>query len=65
MLFIIGDMQGGDKMACSAACYSDKINRLSCKCNVKGEDSGDPYVVCNKIKMKAVEELVEHDKTKN
>ena len=49
--FIIGDMQGGDKMACSAVCYSDKINRLCCKCDIKGEHSGDPYVVCNQIKM--------------
>ena len=50
--FIIGDMQGGDKMACSAVCYSDKINRLCHKCDDKGEHSGDPYAVCNQIEMK-------------
>ena len=34
--FIIGDMQGGDKMCCSAPVYMDKINCLCCKCDVKG-----------------------------
>ena len=28
MFFIISDMQGGDKMACTSPCYSNKINRL-------------------------------------
>ena len=38
-------------MAYSAVCYSDKIKRLCCKCDIKGEDSGDTYVVCNQIEM--------------
>ena len=46
MFFIIGDMQGGDKMACTSPCYSNKINRLCQKCNVKREDSGNPYIQC-------------------
>ena len=54
---------GGDKMACSAASYSDKINRLCHKCDVKGEDSGDPYVECNKIKMKTIQDLVHDNET--
>jgi hypothetical protein len=45
-VFIIGDMQGGDKMCCSSADYSNKMACLCCKCNVKGEDSGDPFVQC-------------------
>ena len=51
MFFIIGDMQGGDKMACTSPCYSNKINRFCQKCNVKEKDSGNPYVQCQKIKM--------------
>ena len=47
--FIIGYMQGGDKMACSVACCSNKLNRPCCKYDVKGEDSGKPYIMCNKI----------------
>ena len=61
--FIIGDMMGGDKMACSSASYSNKINRLCRKCDVKGEDSGDPYVECNKIKMKIIQDLVHDNET--
>ena len=61
--FIISDKQGGDKMACSAACYSDKINRLCRKCDVKGEDSGNPYIMCNKIKMEPIQKLVEENKS--
>ena len=48
--FIIRDMQGGDKMACSSPCYSNKINRLCRKCDVRGEDSGSPNIKHKNIK---------------
>ena len=50
--FIIGDMQGGDKMCCSAPVYMDRINRLCRKCNVKGRESGNPFIECKKIVSK-------------
>ena len=53
--FIIEDMQGGDKMACSSLFYSNKINRLCRKCDVQGQDSGDPYIKCKNIKMKNIQ----------
>ena len=56
--FIIGDMQGGDKMCCSAPVYSNRINRLCRKCNVKGSESGDPFVECKKIVSKRISDLV-------
>ena len=62
--FIIGDMQGGDKMASSSVCYSNKINRLCRKCNIRGKDSGNPNIECQKIKMKSIQDLVEQDKSK-
>jgi hypothetical protein len=46
-VFIIGDMKGGDKMCRSLAGYSNKMARLCRKCNVKGEESGDPFVQCS------------------
>ena len=57
--FIIGDMQGGDKMCCSAPVYMDKLNRLCRKCNVKGSESGDPFVQCQKIVSNRIRHLVE------
>ena len=56
--YIIGDMQGGDKMACSSPCYSDKMQRLCRKCNVRGSDSGDPYVECKKFLMEPIKNMV-------
>ena len=53
--FIIGDMQGGDKMACSSTCYSNTINRLCRKCDVEGEESGNPFIEYEKIKMKTIQ----------
>ena len=61
--FIIGDMQGGDKMACSSPCYSNKINRLCRKCDVQGQDSGNPNIKCKNIKMKKIQDMVEQDDT--
>ena len=58
MLFIIRDMQGGDKMACSSLSYSNKINRLCRKCDVQGQNSGNPHIKCNNIKMKNIRKMV-------
>ena len=57
-LFINGDMQGGDKMCCSAPSYSDKMNRASRSCDVAGQDCGNPDIECKKIVSRRVEELV-------
>jgi hypothetical protein len=46
VISIIGDMQGGDKIRCTAAAYSNRMSQLCCKCNVKGNESGDPFVQC-------------------
>jgi hypothetical protein len=57
--FIIGGMQGGDKMCCSSAGYSNKIARLCRKCNVKGAESGDPFVKCKRMSMVKIWALVD------
>ena len=59
LFFIIGDMQGGDKMCCTSASYSSKINRPCRKCNVEGKDLGNPNVNCKKISMERVKTMVE------
>ena len=61
--FIIGDMQGGDKMCCSAPVYSNRVNRLCRKCNVKGSESGDPFVECKKIVMEPIQRMVQRNET--
>ena len=48
-------------MACSSICYSDKMNRLCRKCDVRGEDSGDPFIECEKIEMKPIQQMVERN----
>jgi hypothetical protein len=58
VVFIIGDMQGGDKICCSSAGYSNKMNRLCRKCNVRGDQSGDPFVECKRMSMIKIQELV-------
>ena len=58
VVFIIGDMQGGDKICCSSAGYSNKMNRLCRKCNVRGNQSGDPFVECKRMSMIKIRELV-------
>ena len=61
--FIIGDMQGGDKMACSSVSYSNRMHRLCRKCDVEGCNSGNPQIVCRKIKMKPVKDMVDQNRT--
>ena len=58
-VFIIGDMQGGDKICCSSAGYSNKMSRLCRKCNVQGDQSGDPFVECKRMSMLKILELVD------
>ena len=61
--FIIRDMQGGDKMACSSPSYSNKINRLCRKCDVQGQDSGNPYIKYKNIKIKNILKMVKQNDT--
>ena len=62
VLFIIGDMQGGDKICCSSCSYSNKLSRLCRKCNVRGDESGDPLVQCKRISMIKMMQLVKDDR---
>ena len=62
VIFIIGDMQGGDKICCTTCHYSNKLNRLCRKCNVRGDESGDPLVQCKRISMVKMMKLVEDDR---
>jgi hypothetical protein len=57
-IFIIGDMQGGDKICCTACHY-----RLCGKFNVRGDESeGDPLVQCKKINMVRMMQLVKDNR---
>ena len=62
VLFIIGDMQGGDKICCSSVAYSNKLSRLCRKCNVRGDESGDPLIQCKRISMVKMIQLVKDDR---
>jgi hypothetical protein len=44
--FIIGDMQGGEKICACSPFYSNKIQRLCRKYNVKGSEADNPFVKC-------------------
>jgi hypothetical protein len=55
-------MQGGDKICCMACHYSNKLHRLFRKCNVGGEESGDPLVQCKKINMVQMMQLVKDNR---
>ena len=56
--FIIGDIQGEDKIRGSAASYSDKLKRLCRKCDVSGRESDNPFVECRKLEMQPIIDLV-------
>ncbi len=62
VIFIIGDLQGGDKICCTTCAYSNKLKRLCRKCNVRGDQSGDPLVQCQKISMVKVIDLVKNNR---
>jgi hypothetical protein len=56
--FIIGDMQGGDKICACSPCYSNKMQHLGHKYNVKGSHADDPYVKCCCMIMSCIQSLV-------
>jgi hypothetical protein len=56
--FVIGDMQGGDKITCTSASYSSTMRRMCCKCNVKGSDAGNPFIECQRMSMVKIIDLV-------
>jgi len=56
--YIIGDIQGGDKICCSSPAYSNKMSRICRKCNVRGEDVGNPDIICKRIRMTKIKQLV-------
>ncbi len=62
VIFIIGDMQGGDKICCTTCHYSNKLHCLCRKCNVCGDESGDPLVQCKKISMVRMMQLVKDNR---
>jgi hypothetical protein len=62
VIFIIGDMQGGDKICCRTCHYLNKLHRLCRKCNVRGDKSGDPFIQCKKINMVRMMQLVKENK---
>ena len=55
---ILGDMQGGDKHCGSVVGYSSNMARLCRQCNVSGEESGDPWVECQKMCMNKIKQYV-------
>ena len=57
--FIIGDMQGGDKICGRTVYYNSNAKRICRKCNVTGQDSGNPNIKCYKINMFKVMKLVQ------
>ena len=58
LAFIIGDMQGGDKLASCSPSYNCNMSRICRKCNVKGNQSGDPLIQCCCIHQDLVQQLV-------
>ena len=58
MFFIIGDMQGGDKLCASAPVYSNTLKQMCRGCDVAGADAGNPYVVCQRIVSHHIKEMV-------
>lgn len=61
-IFIIGDMQGGDKICGRSVYYNKDAKRICRKCNVKGEDAGNPDIECKKINMAKVVRLVANNR---
>jgi hypothetical protein len=56
--FVIGDMQEGDKITYTSASYSNTMRRMCCKCNVKGSDTGNPFIKCQRMSMVKIIDLV-------
>ncbi len=62
VFFIIGDMQGGDKICATSCHYSNKMNCLCRKCNVRGSESGNPLVECKRISMVKMMQFVKENR---
>jgi len=60
-MFIIGDIQGGDKICCTSATYRDSVNRICRKCDVSGPNCGDPDYECNLIQMETIKAYVRNN----
>jgi hypothetical protein len=58
LFFVIGDMQGGNKITCTSACYSNTMKRMCRKYNVKGSDAGDPFIEGQRMSMDKIMDLV-------
>jgi hypothetical protein len=56
--FVIGDMQGGDKITCTSASYSNTMRPMCRKYNVKGSDTGNPFIKCQPMSMVKIIDLV-------
>ena len=52
-------------MCCSAAAYNNKMKRPVRKCNVSGNQLGNPNVICKQIVMSKVVKLVTNNCTKH
>jgi len=59
--FIIGDIQGGDKICCRAPTYVNTVNRLCRKCDCRGNQSSDPLVGCLKISQVKVLQALDNN----
>lgn len=58
LFFIIGDMQGGDKICCTTTSYGHTLNRPCRKCNVQGSSLKDPNVSCQKMSMVKIKKMI-------
>jgi hypothetical protein len=63
LALIIGDIQGGDKIACSSIHYGNKMRRLCRRCDISGANSGNPYAKCSPIVMSNIINLVASNNT--
>lgn len=61
VVFVSGDMQGGDNLCCCSMSYRDTLHRMCRKCNVPGKESGNPWYNCKKISMVKIKELMAND----
>lgn len=61
--FIIGDIQGGDKMCCSSPSYDKRLERICRKCNVRGFQVGDANVQCQRIRMDRIKQMILQNET--
>ncbi len=55
---VIGDIQGGDKICCRSANYSETLNRICRKCNIPGKECTNLDYECKKISMDKIKKLV-------